>query len=790
MELFSYLLKVSACSMLFFSFYLLVLRNFTFFKINRFYLLFSLLLSFVIPSLQFTIEREVASSTPIEGALVAPGMDLSKVALETPIVVSTGSAPYAQSEVDWYALLPYLYGGIVAGLLLLTGWRVYQLLKHTGSVVKEINGLKVVTKQSGFTNCSFFNYVFVDEKSLTKGELVVLLAHEEVHARQYHSVDKLLLMVVKAVLWFNPIMYLYDKALEQAHEYEADEATSQQIGTETYATLLLNLAVAKSANPLIHNFVKSPIKQRIKMLFNSKSKNMKKLAYLLALPIGLILIWGFTVDVVNVFPKGSQDKDFTLVIDAGHGGKDKGAVVDGVSEKEIALLMSKKLKVLAEEKGIKVMITRANDSYMSLKDRASLDGSFLISLHVNSAINGNTANGVEMFVSPSSDRLKDIRAMSMTFHLYKNLKSINGIAISNKPKQKKLYVLENSKMPGVTLELGYLTNKNDFQFITNEQKQNELAKAIIEGVLNYRKNSKSDEEIKAMQKEVDRISADYAAWKRSDKYKLNLAKAAKIRQKTLTGKIESLHYFSVRNILDGFILNVDGERYRVYLTKEQLKHFNLAVGDPISVKASETAAWIDSEYPVIQPKEIKNVDKISSTSPKPMLHSSSTLTVDQHTKLTYVKDGVMSIFDGELKAEEIEIDTEGGLVTAKNARFKKANGKLTSAALMKFNTRTGGFSANYMTKDNSAAFELISKLKYEASDSVTINRVMGSGIILSGNIKLAIDNYTIKGRIVSVNAGSNVLTAHLGSLKKGNGPEIKYEKMEFDLLTKETKYSN
>jgi beta-lactamase regulating signal transducer with metallopeptidase domain/lipopolysaccharide export system protein LptA len=297
MELLIYLLKVSACTALFFAFYLLVLRNLTFFKINRFYLLLTLLLSFLIPTLNFTIEREV-EATPI---VYAQTEIVDEVIVNEPIsaVGSIETTSIIEESFDYYSLLPYLYFGIVFSLLVIATWRILKLIKYTKGSKHELNGLKVVQKSTGFTNCSFFNYVFIDDK-LSEAELQVLLKHEEVHAKQFHSIDKLILMIIKAFLWFNPVVYLYDKALEQAHEYEADEATSKNFGTEQYASLLLRLAIAKSEMPLVHNFVKSPIKDRIKMLFNSKSKNMKKLMYLLAIPIGLGLLWGFTVKVVNV----------------------------------------------------------------------------------------------------------------------------------------------------------------------------------------------------------------------------------------------------------------------------------------------------------------------------------------------------------------------------------------------------------------------------------------------------------------------------------------------------------
>lgn len=296
MELLLYLLKVSACSALFFAVYLLSLKKLTFFNVNRFYLLASVLLSFVIPSLQFTVKQEVEQIALVEqGVILKDAPDGVSGTQAFPLIET-------QNQLDWKSLVPFLYGLIVAALLLLTLWKVARLLQHTGKSTERLNGLKLVAKHTGFTNCSFFNYVFIDKNSLSAEELGILLKHEEVHARQLHSMDKLLLMLAKAVLWFNPIIYLYDKELEQVHEYEADEATSNSIGAKHYAHLLLKLAVAKSTAPLIHNFAKSPVKARIKMLFNAKSSRAKKLLYLLALPAILTLLWGFTVDVVKVFP--------------------------------------------------------------------------------------------------------------------------------------------------------------------------------------------------------------------------------------------------------------------------------------------------------------------------------------------------------------------------------------------------------------------------------------------------------------------------------------------------------
>ena len=298
---------------LFFGFYLLVLRKLTFFKINRFYLLATLLLSFIIPALQFEVKREITmaeTEVPVNIPEIKP-IAQAPVQLIQPIMVKY--QPEVRPKIDWMAVMYYVYGTTASLLLLVCMWRLFSLLKHTNRYTKNGDGLKLITKTEGFTNCSFFNYVFINDEDLSTADLSILLKHEQVHARQYHSIDKVVLMVFKAVLWFNPVVYLYDKALEQIHEYEADEITSTDFGSREYANLLLKLAISKSDVPLIHNFVKSPIKDRIKMLFHSKSNNMKKLIYLLALPVALGLFWLFAVQVVyaqHIKEESEPSKDF------------------------------------------------------------------------------------------------------------------------------------------------------------------------------------------------------------------------------------------------------------------------------------------------------------------------------------------------------------------------------------------------------------------------------------------------------------------------------------------------
>ncbi len=320
-----YLLKVSAGLVLFFAFYILFLRKLTFFRFNRMYLLLTLLLSFLIPTFNFTVERTVIVEQPAfqQDEFIVPAAQEIAVA---PVDSNVQLIP-AQSSFNWLTALPYIYFTLAIFTLSLALWRLTELIRYTKHGIKLANGLRLVAKDNGFTNCSFFNYVFVDQINLKPAELEVLLTHESVHANRLHSLDKLLMMLAKSVLWFNPVVYLWERSMEQVHEYEADELTSSTFGTHSYASLLLHLAVEnKAQSALVHNFVKSPIKDRIKMLFNLKSNNMKKVIYLLVLPVVLVLVLGFTVNVVEI-PAVSKDNNDPVI------GQKLEGVVDSITVK-------------------------------------------------------------------------------------------------------------------------------------------------------------------------------------------------------------------------------------------------------------------------------------------------------------------------------------------------------------------------------------------------------------------------------------------------------------------------
>jgi hypothetical protein len=322
MEWIYYLLKVSTCMATFFVLYYFGFRKLTFFNLNRIYLVATLLASFVIPALELQINRTINS--PIVNEVdnnIGPklilldnsSLDQSKM---------TSSDGLAQSGVDWKALVVIGYWTGVISSLTLFLIQVLSMLKYTSVKPRQVGRLKVISKHKGFTNCSFFNYVFVDDQHFQESEFYAFLEHEGVHASRYHSLDTVLLMICKSLLWFNPVVFLYHRALIQIHEFEADQITSLKVGSKAYADILLNMAIRQNQLTIMQNFVKNPLKERIKMLFCNSSRQSMKLMYLGSIPLLCTLLLSFSVievdkivDVTNLrvkkdlsqFPKSQDD---------------------------------------------------------------------------------------------------------------------------------------------------------------------------------------------------------------------------------------------------------------------------------------------------------------------------------------------------------------------------------------------------------------------------------------------------------------------------------------------------
>lgn len=477
MELFIYLTKVTACTAAFYTVYHLLLHKLTFFSLNRWYLLSSLILSLAIPLLHMAVPIEAPRYVK-PSAINFLATSISETA--DPIILSQPI-----THINWVQLCMYAYLAIAALLLLkllidLAGI-FYNAIKHG----EQQNDYYLINAQTA-TNSSFFKYIFLNSTGLSTIEKEQVIAHEMVHVQKLHSIDNLFTQALKALLWFNPFVYLFAKALHQAHEFEVDRCLTTRYNSKSYAGLLLKLSV-NTGMGLTNQFSAYGLKTRIKMLFNKPSAAIKKLSYLLAIPVISTLVYFLCVDKVYAYKKSTSATDFVLVLDAGHGGKDKGAVAGhSVTEKNLTLSIAKQIKAIADTRGIKTVLTRSDDRDVSFDDRLKVKGDVFISVHINSVGTAKDADKYNGIVILTDEKTNAAESEKLGDTFKNELQKLNGIAIASAYQRVRLAVLRKNTVPAVAIELGYLTNKSDLAYLTNKNNQHDIAEKFVDAVVAYK----------------------------------------------------------------------------------------------------------------------------------------------------------------------------------------------------------------------------------------------------------------------------------------------------------------
>ena len=171
----------------------------------------------------------------------------------------------------------------------------------------------------------------------------------------------------------------------------------------------------------------------------------------------------------------------TICIDAGHGGKDPGACAGGVREKDIALDVAKKIRAHLRAAWYSIILTREQDKFVSLGNRAAeanmWGADLFVSVHCNSATNA-PANGMEVYVHTSrgTDSTRAAHA------IYDRLLPASGLK-GRGVKAKDLAVLRETDMPAVLVELAFISNDNDRAKLVSDEWQERAAEAIAAGVM-------------------------------------------------------------------------------------------------------------------------------------------------------------------------------------------------------------------------------------------------------------------------------------------------------------------
>lgn len=183
----------------------------------------------------------------------------------------------------------------------------------------------------------------------------------------------------------------------------------------------------------------------------------------------------------------TDPKKINVVIDAGHGGNDSGTKFDLYTEKEIVAQITQKIKELNENENVEIILTRASDVPVTLQQRTEIINAakpdVVISLHVGSSLDP-AKSGVSLYIAKENASKEKAKALAekMAGRIRKN----HTFAVSD-VREAPFYILKNSEAPGIIVELGYLSNEGDRDYLTDEKQQSRIARTILECVNDVRK---------------------------------------------------------------------------------------------------------------------------------------------------------------------------------------------------------------------------------------------------------------------------------------------------------------
>ena len=292
----AYLLKSAICMAILLGVFYVALEREKMHKFNRFYLLFCLCFSLCIPFLEVETEiAQVAYTPPLAH------MDMVEAA-PSPAVIAPASPQHFEIP---FLLLAYLIPTML--LLARLVWHLFSFwLKIKRNSHASLDGATVVLlDESSRLNeailpYTFFHYIFVGKSDFYSDRLEKeLYTHELLHARQRHTLDILFVELLIVFLWFNPLVYLFRRAIKQNHEFLADEfVVKSHSNVYDYQNILLSKVVLSNHQILASNLLFSLTKKRLTMMTKNVSLARIRAKQVVTIPVFVAIALFLCVKVV------------------------------------------------------------------------------------------------------------------------------------------------------------------------------------------------------------------------------------------------------------------------------------------------------------------------------------------------------------------------------------------------------------------------------------------------------------------------------------------------------------
>ena len=497
-----YFLQVLMASGILYGYYHFFLRNKAFHQYNRFYLLASVFISLLIPFLQIPVYFNGSDSQSAVVLQRLQQMSMGGFEQGDGVPINTTTE---HTGLNWTSIMFAIYISVALLFFMriaLSIVKIRNLRRHNPT--EKLGDIEFVSTEEPGTPFSFFRWLFWDRKiTLHSPEGEQIFRHEVYHIRQRHSLDVIFLEILTMLCWINPFFHLAKRELRAIHEFLADQFAIRNEAKWEYAQLLLMQAL-NTKQTLVTPFFHNQIKRRIAMITNPQKTSHRYLRKLLVLPVAALLLTVFAFrfkQQLNEKPVSHFEDQVTIVLDAGHGGIDPGALSPDskYTEAALSLQIARKVQSLAAEYNVRVVMTRESDVLPGgatnkddgLRNRVHIaettQPDAFIALHVNVSEPGKFQTQYSGFEAYIAGKKVDLKGRLLASALLQEMAPVYSTEMTvQQRKESGIYVLDANKFPSVILQCGYINNRKDLAFISDPANQEKIARTILKAVRNYK----------------------------------------------------------------------------------------------------------------------------------------------------------------------------------------------------------------------------------------------------------------------------------------------------------------
>ena len=476
-----YILKSAGLLSIFYLAYIVLLKRDTSFQANRKFLLGGILASAVLPAIYFT--RTVI--------LEANNFSVNQF----PVATQQFSEETASTFTLWeiLGLIYILIATFLIGRIVVQLYSVFKLISK--SRIYKNENYKFIKTDKTLSPFSFFKFIVYNPAEHSEKDLEMILQHEKIHASQQHSIDIIIANLTTALLWFNPLSWLYKKSVEQNLEYIADRETVALSGAKkSYQQALVKVSIANLKPALTNNFYQSFIKKRILMLNKKSTQNPGLWKISLVFPAILAFMLTFNVkteaQTKTNYPVSNVDDQDGLKISA---------VITKFSEKESFKRFSKLFKKynvqleFSEIEYSKDLLTGIKVSFLNTETNET---------GVFSATNSDGIESFEFYKNEGKTGFRKVNAL-----MGKDAISTNG-SLLNKLGENPLYIINNKKYSSKELDGKNLDiTESGISISIEEEAIQKFGNEAKDGVI-IANNARIFDDLKAEFKRIDKVNSN------------------------------------------------------------------------------------------------------------------------------------------------------------------------------------------------------------------------------------------------------------------------------------------